>query len=169
MRIVLGFLLPLFLILAGSCKKPILEIHEGTIPPLVLATSIHDSLPEKTIRDLKLEGITGIKIQYYSGVYSKYFEYVADKTVVLDAISELPFPMNANRSDTRCRPIPFQDLNFIQKTISPVELQSASDFWSPERSKEEVFECIKPPFRHIIITAPNSLLVRHRIELLAQS
>lgn len=169
MRIILGFLLPLFLIAAGSCKKPILETHDDSIPPLVLTTSIHDSLPEKTIKDLKLEGITGIKIQYYSGLYSKYFQYVADKTVVLDAISELPFPMNANLSDTRCRPIPFQELNIIQKTIPSAELQGASDFWSSERSNEEVFECIKPPFRHIIITAPNSLLVRHRIELLAQS
>lgn len=167
MRIIIAFLLAAFLIGAGSCKKPVLEVSDGTIPPLVLATSIHDSLPKEAIELLNLEGVTGIKVQYYSGLYSKYFEYSADKTIVLDALSELPFPMHANYSDTRCRPINFQELDIIQKNISTVEVQSASAFWSAHDSKEEIFECIKPPFRHTIRIAKDSRNIRHRIELLA--
>jgi hypothetical protein len=57
----------------------------------------------------------------------------------------------------------------MQKNISPVELQSASAFWSTDASKDEIFECIKPPFRHTIRIARNGGQIRHRIELLAQS
>lgn len=169
MRIVFGLLLPIFLLMAGACKKPVLEITDGTIPPLVLATPIEDSLPAQTIIDLKLEGISGLKIQYYSGLHNSYFEYDADKDVLLNAISALPFPMNANISDTRCRMISFQTFNTLKKTISNTELESLPRFWNAAESRYQVFECIKPPYRHILQFENGSQHVLHRVELLAVS
>jgi hypothetical protein len=164
-----GLLLPLFLMTAGACKKPVLEVTDGTIPPLVLSTAIEDSLPTKTITLLNLEGITGLKIQYYSGLHNSYFEYDAEKDVVLDAISALPFPMNAGISDTRCRTISFQILNSIKKNISSTELTSASRFWDTVESEYQVFECIKPPYKHILQIETDTKRILHRIELLEQS
>jgi hypothetical protein len=169
MKIVYGLLLPLFLITAGACKKPVLEVTDGTIPPLVLTTSIEDSLPQKSIRALKLEGLTGLKIQYYSGAYASYFEYKAEKNVLLDAISMLPFPMNSNVSDTQCRKISLGDMNRGKENISAVELENASGFWDGHESQIEVYECVKAPFKHTLQIERGSNAVRHRIELLERT
>jgi hypothetical protein len=169
MKNIWGFLLPIFLLTAGACKKPVLESTDGTIPPLVLSTAIEDSLPAKMITALNLEGITGLKIQYYSGLHNSYFEYDAEKDVVLDAISALPFPMTADISDTRCRTISFQTLNSVKKNISSTELTSASHFWDTVESEYEVFECIKPPYKHILQVETDGKHILHRIELLKQS
>jgi hypothetical protein len=169
MKIVYGLLLPLFLMTAGACKKPVLEITDGAIPPLVLTTSIEDSLPQKSIVALKLEGLTGLKIQYYSGVYTSYFEYKAEKNVLLDAISMLPFPMNSNVSDTQCRKISFGDMNRDKEHLSAVEIENAFGFWDARESHIEVYECVKAPFKHTLQIESGSNTVRHRIELLERS
>jgi len=169
MKIIYGLLLPLFLLAAGACKKPVLEVTDGTIPPLVLATAIEDSLPPKTIMALHLEGITGLKLQYYSGLHTSYFEYEADKDILLDTISALPFPMNSNISDTRCRKISFQTLNAMKKNINVTEIESAARFWDTAESQYQVFECIKPPFKHTLQVESGSRHILHRIELLKQS
>ena len=166
MKILFGLLFPFFLITAGACKKPVLEVTDGTIPPMVLTAAIEDSLPSKTIRALSLEGVTGLKVQYYSGIHTSYFEYEADKNLLLETISELPFPMNSNVSDTRCRQIPLQTLTLQKQNISAVELERASHFWQPSGMDYEVFECIKAPFRHTLRIAKNSNQILHRIELL---
>jgi hypothetical protein len=144
-------------------------VTDGTIPPLILTTSIDDSLPAEMIKVLKLEGITGVKVQHYSGTFSSYFEYKADKSILLNAISELPFPMDSNISDTRCRKISFEALTALQKSISTLEVESAPGFWSSGPSQYEIFECIKAPFRHIVQIEAGTRQIRHRIELLEQS
>ena len=169
MKILFALFIPIFLITLGACKKPVLEITDGSVPPLVLMTAIEDSLPAKTISALELSGITGVKIQYYSGLHNSYFEYDAKKHVVLDAISALPFPMDSNISDTRCRQISFQDLTSVGKKISATEDQSTRDFWDAGEKKYQRFECIKSPYRHILQFENGSDRVLHRIELMEQS
>ena len=169
MKFVYGLLLPVFLLALGACKKPVLEVTDGTIPPLVLATAIEDSLPAKTVKALHLEGTRGLKIQYYSGLYSSYFEYDVDNNVLLEEISSLPFPMNSSLSDTRCRKISFQTFNGLRKNISTTELESVPRFWNTDKSGYQRFECIKPPYKHTLQLQSGTNHVLHRIELLEQS
>ena len=63
----------------GTCKKPILETAESTIPPLILSTAILDSLPFEAAMALNIDTVTGIKIKHYSGLFANYFEYNTDK------------------------------------------------------------------------------------------
>lgn len=169
MKMMGGLILSVFLLSAGACKKPVLEVTDGSIPPLVLSTSIEDSLPAHTIRALSLGGLTGVKIQYHSGLHNSYFEYDVDKDILLDAISALPFPINAGLSDTRCRKISFETLSSMKKTISSTELASNPHFWETWESQYEIFECIKPPYKHILQVESGTDHVLHRIELLEQS
>jgi len=164
-----SFLLPLFLLAAGACKKPILEVTESTVPPLVLTTSIGDSLPAKAISSLDLDGLTGIKIQHYSGLYCSYFEYNADKKLLLETISTLPFPLHAKYSDIICHRISTADLDMIRRGLSKIELESVPAFWDADLSNAEIFECVKPPFRHTLQIAKASNRILHRIELLEGS
>jgi hypothetical protein len=53
MKFLCGLIIPIFLVTMGGCKKPVLEITDGKIPPLVLSTAIEDSLPAETIKALQ--------------------------------------------------------------------------------------------------------------------
>jgi hypothetical protein len=165
MKIILS--VPLMLLLAlGACKKPVLEVPLDFIPPLVLSTSIHDSLPAGAVKALQLEGITGVKIKHHNGMYASYFEYEADKNLLLKTISTLPFSMNAAKADTRCNPISFQQIEVMREHLLPGELENTTFFWEINQSQLKIFECIKPPYRHTIQMKENSNLILHRIELL---
>lgn len=169
MKILYGLFIPIFLLVLGACKKPVLEITDGSVPPLVLMTAIEDSLPAKTISALNLGGLTGLKIQYYSGLHNSYFEYDANKDLVLDAISALPFPMNSGISDVRCRQISFRTFNSVRRNISVTEVEGTNGFWNTDESGYQRFECIKPPYKHILQMENGSDHILHRIELLEQS
>ena len=165
MRIMLS--VPLILLLAlGACKKPVVEVPLDFIPPLVLSTSIHDSLPSGAVKALHLEGITGVKIKHHNGMYASYFEYEADKNLLLKTISALPFHMDATKADTQCYSISIQDLEIIKQKLQPQELENTAFFWNVDQSAVTIFECIKPPFRHTIQVTENSRHILHRIELL---
>src|SRR6187551_767845 len=86
----------------GACKKPVFEPSLNYVPPLVLATSIYDSLPANAIETLKLGNITGVQIKHHNGQYSNYFEYDADKVVLLKVMAALPIGIHARVADTRC-------------------------------------------------------------------
>src|SRR5688572_29333541 len=146
------FTIPLVLLLVlGACKKPVLEISSDFVPPLVLSTSIHDSLPPGAIKVLELEGVSGLKIKHYNGMYASYFEYDAtDKNLLLNTISALPFRMDATKADAQCHLISFQELDVIRQNLQPYEFENTTSFWNVDRSNMKVFECIKPPFRHTI-------------------
>jgi hypothetical protein len=164
MRILLT--IPLVIVLAlGACKKPVLEVPLAFVPPLVLSTSIQDSLPLNTVKALNLEGISGLKIQHHNGLYTSYFEYDADKNLLLNTISALPFRMNDTKADTRCHPISVADLEAIKENLQPQELENTSFFWNTDHSKVKVFECIKPPYKHILQIESGSNHILHRIEL----
>jgi hypothetical protein len=156
----------LLLFSLGACKKPILETGERVIPPLVLSTSIYDSLPGHAIRELQLTEVTGLKFKYYTGHYTSYFEYSADKEVLLKVLSELPFTMGVSSADTTCRQISPREIGSIRRRISTTELEGSSFFWNVDNGNVEVFECLKPPFRHIVQISNNSKKVLHRIEFL---
>ena len=81
------FTIPLLVMIAlGACKKPVLEIPLDFIPPLVLSTSIQDSLPSAAVKILKLDGVSGLKIKHHNGMYASYFEYEADKSLLINTI-----------------------------------------------------------------------------------
>jgi hypothetical protein len=165
MKIMLS--VPLMLLLAlGACKKPVLEVPLDFIPPLVLSTSIHDSLPSGAVKALHLEGITGVKIKHHNGIYASYFEYEADKSLLLKTISALPFHMDAAKADTQCYRISTEELGIIKQKLQPQELENTLFFWNVNHSALTIFECIKPPFRHTIQMTENSRRILHRIELL---
>lgn len=164
MKIILS--VPLMLLLAlGACKKPVLEVPLGFIPPLVLSTSIGDSLPSGAVKALHLEGITGVKIKHHNGMYASYFEYEADKNLLLKTISALPFRMDATKADTQCYRISIQELEIIKQKLQPQELENTSFFWNVDQSAVTIFECIKPPYKHILQIESGSNHIRHRIEL----
>ncbi len=162
------FLLSLLLVLFafGACKKPVLEVSNESIPPLVLTTSIQDSLPAMAVNALQLNGLTGIKLKYHTGLYTTYFEYHADKNLLLETLSSLPFSLNAAVADTTCGPISLQEMERLRQSISTYEADYS--FWKIDQQNVEVYECIKPPFRHLIqVTHTNQVF--HRIEFLGNS
>lgn len=162
--------LPLVLLMVlGACKKPVLEVREKSVPPLILSTSIHDSLPLKAVKALHLSDVVGIKIKHHTGLYSNYFEYHADRNLLLETLSELPFVMQNMIADTQCHQISFEEMARIQVDLSAVEIENTSFFWMTDASSIDVFECIKPPFRHTIQVTKNSKRILHRIEFLGYS
>jgi hypothetical protein len=88
---------------------------------------------------------------------------------LLDTISNLPFPINAGISDTRCRAISSNGLQSVRNNISATELENTIHFWDTPESKYKRFECIKPPYKHILQIVNGSNHILHRIELLEQS
>jgi hypothetical protein len=99
-------------------------------------------------------------------MYASYFEYEADKNLLVNTISNLPFSMDAAKADTRCHSISFQELDVIRQNLQPYEFENTTSFWNVDRSNLKVFECIKPPFRHTIQMTDGSNRILHRIELL---
>lgn len=159
--------LPLLILLAlGICKKPIFEKSLDDVPPLVLATSLEDSLPSVTIKALNLESIDGIKIQYNTGLYASYFEYRADPETVIKTISQLPFPIHTTLADTICRPVGFDAINLIRTQISSIERETMENFWTIDPTSFVAYECIKAPFKHILQISKNSNQIFHRIEFI---
>ena len=135
------FTIPLLVMIAsGACKKPVLEIPLDFIPPLVLSTSIQDSLPPAAIKVLKLDGVSGLKIKHHNGMYASYFEYEADKNLLLNTISTLPFSMDANKADTRCHSISLEQIDVIQQNLLPGEFENTTFFWNVDRSRLKVYE-----------------------------
>jgi hypothetical protein len=169
MKVVLPFALLVLLIASGACKKPVLEITEKVVPPLVLSTSIQDSLPHKAVQALDLSHVVGLKVKYASGLYSDYFEYDADRNLLLVTIAELPFTIQGVVADTRCHPLSFEEMMVHKQNLSPTEISSAEFFWTTDPTSIDVFECIKPPFRHTLQVGRNSNRILHRIEFLGHS
>lgn len=160
--------LPIVAIMAlGACKKPRLESELDYIPPLVLATSLEDSLPLRAIDTLDLPKIYGTKILYHNGLHASYFEYEADPDAVMQTVSQLPFPIHLNiPADTLCRPISPYDIETMMKLISVEEKESTSNFWASYKKNSHAFECIKGQFKHTLLLSRNSNRILHRIEFL---
>jgi hypothetical protein len=162
------FILPIAVpMILGACKKPRLEEELDYIPPLVLATSLEDSLPSKAIKALNVPNTIGTKILYHNGLYASYFEYESDPNAVIETVSQLPFPISSNiPADTLCRPISPRDIETMMKLISAEEKESTANFWTSYKNKYDAFECIKGHFRHTLLVNRSSNRILHRIEFL---
>lgn len=165
----LSLIFPCLLILSAmSCKKPMqsnITPHPEDIPPLVLTTSLDDTLPAKSMKALKLEKVTGLKVKYITGHYASYFEYEADRQDVLRVISQAPFSRDAVVADTVCRKVSYVDLALLKENISEAEISNGSSFWNVDLEEFDVYECLKSPVRHLILISKHSRRVLHRIEV----
>ena len=153
-----------FLFALCACKKPVMEVSLDYVPPLILSTSIYDSLPAKAVNTLQLEHVNGVKIKHYDGSYTNYFEYDADKNLLLQTISSLPIPINAEIADVSCQRISFQEIDMMRKGLRVEEFESTASFWNAAGTDVEIYQCLKPPYRHIIRVSKNSNRILHRVE-----
>jgi len=168
MRKVLPFVLPCLLLLGLLVKRHKPEHFEAAQnEAVVFETSMRDTLPEKVLHRLGLGDQTGIKIQYRNGHYASYFDYQANSKDLLQAISCLPFSKYATRADATYHSFSVTELETLKHLISATELEGASFFWSADLSEYEMYEALKPPFRHTLLINKNSDRVLHRIELIA--
>lgn len=150
-----------------SCKKTdrqnVVRGHE-LIPPLVVRTTLYDSLPPDAIRHLQLENIGGLKVKYSTGRYVSYFEYSANSDTVLNVIANLPFSKHTPLADTSCRKVPSESLQQLRSLVSIEEQTTGTSFWDANMNDVEVYECLKAPFRHVLVISKNSSRILHRIE-----
>jgi hypothetical protein len=164
----LSFIFPCLLVLSAlSCKKPgrsNLTPDPASIPPLVLATSLSDTISPNALRALKLEKVTGLKVKYITGHFASYFEYEADGKQILKTISQLPFSRYATLADTVCSPLTPVDLALLRKHVSGDEIKHGSSFWTADLEEFELYECLKSPLKHTILIGKNSRRILHRIE-----
>jgi len=162
------FTLPLLILFAlASCwKSEQFNASETSTmpPPLVVLISLADTLPEKSFHNLHVQDVHGFKVKYATGQSVSYFDYQADRTVVLDTISRLPFSKYSALADVQCRPIPYQAIEILRSAISGYEIETGRSFWEADRNEFDVYECIKAPFRHTLLLNKKSARVIHRIE-----
>lgn len=131
--------------------------------PIVLATSLADTLGQTTFQKLHIRDVEGIKVKYPSGNYASYFEYEAERNTVLHVISNQPFARYAQLADTRARKISADELKLVQSTVTGLEFESTS-FWSVNPDEYEVYECLKSPMKHTVLVNKKSNKILHRIE-----
>jgi hypothetical protein len=168
-----GFVIviPLLLLFTFACKKPAASIHDDAfadIPPLILRTSLKDTLTRNVLTTLQLNDAEGVKIKYQNGNYASYFAYEADHDALLQAIGSLPFPRYAIKADTVCYPISFRDIALLKQKVTGAEYEASSFFWDVDETKYDVYECLKPPMRHTLLVSKSSKQVLHRAEYIAQ-
>ncbi len=166
------YLFPILLAISAlSCNRiqpsdPDKSIAYNEAEPVVFSTSLADTLSQKAFDELNVGEVSGIKVKYLSGHENRYFEYVAEKQLVLRVISHLPFTKYSVFSDTNCRRISFNDLNTVREKISETEYENSLSFWNADPGSIEVYECIKSPLRHTLLFDSKSNHVTHRIEVL---
>lgn len=161
--------LPLLLLLGlAACQKPKENIESSynynSFEPLVLYTSLHDTLSEKAMKGMKLEKVDGLKIKYPTGNYSSYFEYMADPHDVLREIGHASFPVYASIADTLCRKVDYKTLALMRQNISATEQETCSFFWNVNEHEFEVYECFKGSLKHTLLINHHSNQILHRIE-----
>lgn len=143
-------------------KKHITYEQAENAPPLVIYTSLDDTLPKKSMQALNLPRVLGTKVKYMTGHYASYFEYEADGDDVLRMIGNLPFSMEAVRADTTCLKMDKRHLDLIRDKISPQEYENASAFWSAG-DDFEIYACVKYPYLHTVLINRKSNKVLHRV------
>lgn len=165
----LSFAALLIILSAFACKKP---AHIGKsdsseeISSIVFATSLSDTLPQKTLEEINVTDAMGIKIASIDGTYVSYFEYQAEPGNVVKALSNMAFSKACVLADTTCRRISNKNLEELKSQVSTVEVDHSEFFWAANSGGMEAFECIKPPFKHTLLVDKNSTRIFHRIEFL---
>lgn len=167
----LTIVIPLLLLFTFACKKPTAFLEADAyadIPPLILRTSLKDTLTKKVLTTLQLNDTEGIKIKHHNGNYASYFTYEADRDVLLRAIGSLPFPRYAIKADTVCHAISFRDIALLRQNVTNAEYEASMFFWDVDVAKYDVYECFKPPLRHTLLISKTTQQVLHRAEYIAQ-
>ena len=154
----------LFVFSIFACKKP--KHLDSFTYPIILQTSLQDTLPSKAMGALKLDNVKGIKIGYFTGGYASYFEYEADRQSTLETISALSFSKRATISDTVCRRISHGYLALTKAQLSITELENSEFFWAAGEQEFDAYECIKGAFKHTLLISKNSKQIFHRIEFI---
>jgi hypothetical protein len=153
----------LLLIALIACSKPISNSDKKSHDfAVVFATTLRDTLPASTYRDLNIQNVQGIKIADLNGHDVRYFRYNIDKLNLLNALSRSPFGRDATLADTVCRKIQSKDLSSFLND----ELSYSTEFIDADKNGAEIFECIKPPLKHLLLFNRESKQVLHRIEIL---
>lgn len=160
MRVVLPILI-MFLFALGSCRKPQLESTAESVPPLILSTSIYDSLPSRAVNALGLGQVNGLKILYRTGEQVSYFHYRSNREKLLRVLSELPFNADSRIADTLCRQISLAELTRPWDDLSVFDSQMPA---FTDDADVMVYQCSKPPFLHTIIARKASDEIAHRVE-----
>lgn len=149
--------------LTGGGNEVVLD---EAVPPLVLYTGLHDTLPESAITALGLTTpVTGIKFLLASGRYASYYEYQADPEQVLSVVSALPFSRSTIQADVTYRRISYRDLAVLRSEIPSGELERTAYFWDAAQHEIEIYESIKPPLRHTLLINRTTNQVMHRASL----
>ena len=164
------FALPVLLVAYFFVSRPNADRKTGveyikSLPPMVMTTSLSDSLPVSAIQFLGLdEHLKGTKIIFGGGRYVKYFEYDADRTVVLTMLSHLPFSKYAQRSDVGAREINFAQLDVLRSSLKQEEFERAPAFWNADQSQFEIYESVKEPIMHTVLINKKTNRILHRME-----
>ncbi len=136
---------------------------EDLLPPLVLATSLYDSLPGNVVDMLGLGSVQGTKIKYRNGSFASYYHYSADRQKLLSAFALMPMPIRDKIADTSYRTMSLDELRALNTTLPFSEFAYDEGFWSASPEHFDVIESIKPPFRHLLLLSKSGHRVLHRV------
>ncbi len=138
--------------------------YQNATPPLVLATSLHDSVPAHLLSQMGLPDVNGTKLRFLNGNFASHFRYNAPAERVLRTLSMIPVPFSDVPADTTYRQILHTELNTFVAGLSAYEKEEFPDFVNAASSGLDAYECIKPPFRHIVLINRTDNSVLHRVE-----
>lgn len=163
-----AFIFPFVMIMSlFACHRPA-HLNVGDETDLSVFTkqiALKDTLPERIIESLHLQDVMGLQFSYPDGHVVRYFDYETDKNALLVAISNLPFSKYANRADTVCRAIPFEDIDVVLRSqVNSSEIDGWTAFWESRSDDFDAYECQKAPVRHILLISRHTNRVLHRVE-----
>ena len=108
--------------------------------------------------------MSGIRVNFHGKPAVDYFSYQCDKNKLLLSFSKIPFAISHSVADATYRPISASDLLLLRGNIPESEIAAAPGFWTAKSEEFDMVECLKPPFRHILLISKTGNDVLHRIE-----
>jgi hypothetical protein len=121
----------------------------------VMYASVHDSLPPSFLKQVSLHEKQGYVVSKgFKNTY--YFEYTANHSQVIKALSSLPFAIDSVRADIQCRIISSE-----QELKGVSNLLAQQNYFSAEINKYTVYECLKAPQHHVVLLNKESDQVIH--------
>lgn len=116
---------------------------------------------------LSLEQLNGVRIlNYDTGKYTYYFEYIANKQDTLRAISALPFLKDNRPSSLMCE-LMNAPVNPLDNTaLTQEERDGTSFFWNARAEDFTFYECYKSPVKHTILLSKTSDRILHKVEFM---
>jgi hypothetical protein len=145
-------------------RKAGIEKSKVDVPVVSIETNMDNYLPKNSLSRLGLSQVKGTKYVYPDQKEASYFEYTADENLLLDTISLLPFKKGNDDVNTFCNDISLEDVEDIKKATPMDEVWDAASFWSIDHSGFHSYQCVKPPFIHLLLVDPQTNKVYHRVE-----